>query len=233
MAFSLTAEQTAVREAVREFGENEIEPLGKECDREKRYPAELMEQAAQYDLIAPEVPEKYGGAGMDSLTGVVVTEELWRADPGIGSAIGSRGFGSSMIQKYGDEWMKEEWLPKITSGESACASAISEPAHGSNVAGIETYAERDADGWVLNGNKMWITNGTVADVMVVMAKTDPDAGHEASARSSCRRIPTACRQRKSTTSSASARQIWPKSSSTTFACPRRTSSARRALASTS
>ncbi len=63
MAFSLTAEQTAVREAVREFGENEIEPLGKECDREKRYPAELMEQAAQYDLIAPEVPEKYGGAG--------------------------------------------------------------------------------------------------------------------------------------------------------------------------
>ncbi|AAV46851.1 acyl-CoA dehydrogenase [Haloarcula marismortui ATCC 43049] len=178
MAFSLTAEQTAVREAVREFGENEIEPLGKECDREKRYPAELMEQAAQYDLIAPEVPEKYGGAGMDSLTGVVVTEELWRADPGIGSAIGSRGFGSSMIQKYGDEWMKEKWLPKITSGESACASAISEPAHGSNVAGIETYAERDSDGWVLNGNKMWITNGTVADVMVVMAKTDPDAGHE-------------------------------------------------------
>ena len=124
MAFSLTAEQTAVREAVREFGENEIEPLGTECDREKRYPAELMEQAAQYDLIAPEVPVKYGGAGMDSLTGVVVTEELWRADPGIGSAIGSRGFGSSMIQKYGDEWMKEKWLPKITSGESACASAI-------------------------------------------------------------------------------------------------------------
>ena len=74
--------------------------------------------------------------------------------------------------------MKEEWLPPIAAGESASASAVSEPAHGSSVAGIEARAEKDGDEYVLNGNKMWITNGTVADVAVVMTKTDPGAGHQ-------------------------------------------------------
>ncbi len=177
MAFHLSDEQQAVRDVVREFGENEIRPVAREHDESGRYPHDLVAQAAQYDLISPTIPEEYGGAGMDLLSSVLVTEELWRADPGIGSAIGSRGFGSSMIQAYGDEAMKSEWLPKIASGESASCSCISEPAHGSNVAGIETRAEKDGD-WVIDGNKMWITNGTVADVAVVMAKTDPGAGHQ-------------------------------------------------------
>lgn len=177
MAFHLSDEQQAVRDVVREFGENEIRPVAREHDESGRYPHDLVAQAAQYDLISPTIPEEYGGAGMDLLSSVLVTEELWRADPGIGSAIGSRGFGSSMIQAYGDEAMKSEWLEKIASGESASCSCISEPAHGSNVAGIETRAEKDGD-WVIDGNKMWITNGTVADVAVVMAKTDPGAGHQ-------------------------------------------------------
>jgi len=151
-----------VREAVREFGENEIEPVAREHDEARSYPHDVVEKAADLDLVAPTIPVEYGGAGMDLLTSVVVTEELWRADPGIGSAVGSRGFGSNMVREYGDEWMKEEWLPRIAAGDSACCSCISEPAHGSDVAGIETTAERDADGWVLDGNKMWITNGTVA-----------------------------------------------------------------------
>ncbi|WP_336345798.1 acyl-CoA dehydrogenase family protein [Halalkalicoccus ordinarius] len=176
MAFTLSDEHRAIRRAVRDFGENEIEPVAREHDEEGTYPEELIERAARYDLIAPNIPEEYGGPGMDTLSSTVVTEELWRADPGIGSAIGSRGFGSNMILEFGDEWMKEEWLTRIASGESACASAISEPAHGSNVAGMETRAERDDDGFVIDGNKMWITNGTVADVAVVMAKTDPGAG---------------------------------------------------------
>lgn len=177
MAFQLSDEQRAVREAVRDFGANEIRPVAREHDEEKKYPHDLVEQAAQYDLVSPTIPEEYGGAGMDLLTAVVVTEELWRADPGIGSAIGSRGFGSSMIRAYGNEEMKEKWLPKVVNGDIATCSCISEPAHGSNVAGIETRAEKDGDEWVIDGNKMWITNGTVADVAVVMAKTDPDAGH--------------------------------------------------------
>ncbi|MFC7069239.1 acyl-CoA dehydrogenase family protein [Halobaculum lipolyticum] len=177
MAFHLSSEQEAIRDVVREFGDNEIRPVAREHDEEKSYPHDLVEQAARYDLVAPTIPEEYGGAGMDLLTSAVVTEELWRADPGIGSAIGSRGFGTSMIRKFGDEWMKEEWLPKVASGESATCSCISEPAHGSDVAGIETRAEQDGDEWVLNGDKMWITNGTVADVAVVMAKTSPAERH--------------------------------------------------------
>ncbi|KYH27373.1 crotonobetainyl-CoA dehydrogenase [Halalkalicoccus paucihalophilus] len=176
MAFTLSQEHRAIRDAVREFGENEIAPVAREHDERKEYPHDLIEEAARYDLVAPNIPEKYGGPGMDTLSSTIVTEELWRADPGIGSAIGSRGFGSNMILEFGDEWMKDEWLTRIASGDSACASAISEPAHGSNVAGMETRAQQDGDEWVINGNKMWITNGTVADVAVVMAKTDPDAG---------------------------------------------------------
>ncbi|NEU57768.1 acyl-CoA dehydrogenase family protein [Halorussus sp. MSC15.2] len=177
MAFRLSDEQRAIREAVRTFGEEEIEPVAREHDEEKKYPGDLVRKAAELDFVAPSIPVEYGGAGMDTLSAIVVTEELWRADPGIGSAIGSRGFGSNMIRKYGDEWMKEEWLTRIASGESACCSCISEPAHGSNVAGIETRAEKDGDEYVINGNKMWITNGTVADVAVVMTKTTPDEGH--------------------------------------------------------
>jgi alkylation response protein AidB-like acyl-CoA dehydrogenase len=177
MAFQLSGEHEAIRTAVREFAEDEIKPVAREHDQSGEYPEDLRREAAEYDFVAPNIPEEYGGAGMDTLASTIVTEELWRADPGIGSAVGSAGFGSSMIIEYGDEWMKEEWLPRIAAGDSASASAISEPAHGSNVAGIETRAEKDGDEYVLNGNKMWITNGTVADVAVVMAKTHPDAGH--------------------------------------------------------
>ena len=178
MPFRLTAEHDAVRQAVRDFGENEMRPVAREHDENKEYPADLRRQAADLDLVAPHIPEAYGGAGMDAISRTIVTEELWRADPGIGSAVGSAGFGSSMILEYGDEWMKEEWLPRIAGGDSVSCSCISEPAHGSNVAGIETRAAQDGDEWVIDGNKMWITNGTVADVAVVMAKTDPDAGHK-------------------------------------------------------
>jgi alkylation response protein AidB-like acyl-CoA dehydrogenase len=177
MGFQLSDEQRAIQSAVREFGAAEIEPVAAEHDQAGSYPADLVQQAAELDLVAPNIPIEYDGAGMGKLESSLVTEELWRADPGIGSAIGSRGFGTTMLIEFGDEWMKEKWLPRVANGESATASAISEPGHGSNVAGIETRAEEDGDEYVLNGNKMWITNGTVADVAVVMAKTDPDAGH--------------------------------------------------------
>jgi alkylation response protein AidB-like acyl-CoA dehydrogenase len=176
--FRLTEEHRAIRDAVREFAREEIRPVAREHDEQKSYPADLVQAAADLDLLAPHVPPEYGGAGMDAVETAIVTEELWRGDPGIGSAIGSRGFGTQMLLAYGDEWMKAEWLPKVVDGEAATASAISEPAHGSNVAGMETTAERDGDAWVLDGSKMWITNGTVADVAVVMAKTDPGAGHD-------------------------------------------------------
>lgn len=115
---------------------------------------------------------------MDRISNVIVTEELWRGDPGVGGAIALAAFGSDMILTYGDDKMKEKWLPRIASGEAICACAISEAAHGSNIAGMETNAEKDGGDWVLNGSKMWISNGTIADLVVVMAKTDPGEGYE-------------------------------------------------------
>jgi alkylation response protein AidB-like acyl-CoA dehydrogenase len=178
MAFQLSGEHEAIRTAVREFAEEEIVPVAREHDESGEYPEALRHEAAEYDFVAPNIPEEYGGAGMDALAGSIVTEEFWRADPGIGSAVGSAGFGSDMLIEYGSEWMKEEWLPEIAAGEAVSASAISEPAHGSNVAGIETRAEQDGDEYVIDGNKTWITNGSVADIAIVMTKTDPGAGHQ-------------------------------------------------------
>jgi alkylation response protein AidB-like acyl-CoA dehydrogenase len=177
MTFQLTAEQEAIRQAVRTFGENEIRPVAAEYEAEHRYPEALREKAAALDLVAPHVPERYGGAGMDAISTIIVTEELWRADPGVGGSIAAADFGTGMLYEYGEEWMCERWLPRITGGETPIAMGISEPAHGSNVAGMETRAELDGDEWVIDGTKMWITNGSVADVTIVMAKTDPDAGH--------------------------------------------------------
>ncbi|RXK50350.1 acyl-CoA dehydrogenase family protein [Halorientalis pallida] len=177
MSFQLSDEHRAIRKAVREFGEEEIKPVAKEHDQNKEYPEEIRRKAAESDFVAPNIPMEYGGAGMDLLSSVIVTEELWRADPGIGSAVGSAGFGTDMIIEYGDEWMKEEYLPAVAAGDMASCSMISEPAHGSNVAGIETTAEKDGDEYVINGSKMWITNGTVADVGVCMTKTTPGEGH--------------------------------------------------------
>ena len=177
MSFELTAEQRAIREAVREFGESEIRPIAKEYNEQERYPEALRQTAAELDLVAPHIPEAYGGAGMNGVSTVIVTEELWRADPGVGGSIAAADFGTGMILEYGDEWMKEAWLPRVTGGETPIATCISEPAHGSNVAGMSTRAERDGDEYVINGDKMWITNGTVADVYIVMAKTTPADGH--------------------------------------------------------
>ena len=177
MTFQLSAEQEAVREAVREFGENEIRPIAEEYEAAERYPHELLAEAAALDFVAPAVPEEYGGAGMDTISELLVTEELWRADAGVGGSISAARFGTEMLLEYGDEWMKEEWLPKITAGETPICTGISEPAHGSNVAGMETRAEKDGDEWVINGQKMWITNGTVADVAIIMARTKPEGGH--------------------------------------------------------
>ena len=193
MVFRLTPEQEAIRDAVREFGEAEIRPVAAAYEDDQRYPADLLEAAADLDLVAPHVPEAYGGADMDAISTLLVTEELWRADPGVGGSIAAADFGTGMLLEYGEEWMCEAWLPKITAGETPIATGISEPAHGSNVAGMETRAEKsearsaseqsgeaaekDGDEWVIDGQKMWITNGTVADVAIVMAKTSPGDGH--------------------------------------------------------
>ena len=168
-----------LREDVRSFGEEHIKPVAGEFDETGEFPEEILSAAAERGYVGTMIPEEYGGPGMDIVSSAVVTEELWRADTNIGWAIGLTGFTTNavILSKYGADWMQEEWLPKIAAGEAIDGIAVTEPNHGSNVAGIETSAERDGDGWVLNGEKKFIGNSPVADFLLMFAKTDLGEGH--------------------------------------------------------
>ena len=174
MEFALSEEQRQLRDEVRRFAENEIAPVASEHDREESYPYEVMEKAAEMGLTGPHIPVEYGGVGYDSFETAIITEELFAVDPGIGLCITSAAFGGEAIMGFGTDEQKEEYLTPITEGETVMGAAISEPQAGSDVTGITTRAEKDGDEWVVNGNKMWITNGSVGDYFVVMCETDPD-----------------------------------------------------------
>ncbi|MFC7073154.1 acyl-CoA dehydrogenase family protein [Halovenus rubra] len=175
MDFGLTQEQQQVQKTVREFAENEVIPVAGEYDREEKYPHEVVDKAADMGLTGSNIPLEYGGAGYSPLETMLVTEELFAADPGIALCIISTSFGMENIIEFGTEEQKEEYLPPVAKGEAITGAAISEPHAGSDVSSISTRAEKDGDEWVINGNKMWITNGTVADYVVALCETDPDA----------------------------------------------------------
>ena len=175
MDFGLTDEQKAIRDEVRRFGENEVVPVATEYDEAEEYPYEVMEKAAEAGLLGPSIPLEYGGAGYSPIETAIIVEELFAADPGIGLCIASAGFGAESIVAFGTEDQKERFLPRIAEGDAIMGSAISEPDVGSDVSSVSTSAEKDGDEWVVNGNKMWITNGSVGDFFVVLCKTDPEA----------------------------------------------------------
>lgn len=174
----LTDEHRAVRQAVRDFAENEVTPIAQEYDDpgEVQFPWEIFRACADLGFLAPHYPEEYSGGGMDFLSTVLVHEEMNRADPGIGTGVLSGKFGTEMILEYGEDWQKEEFVTPVVEGEIACGSSISEPDAGSDVANMTTTAERDGDEYVLNGRKTWASTSPVAEFMVVMAKTSPEAG---------------------------------------------------------
>ncbi|OYR50140.1 acyl-CoA dehydrogenase family protein [Halorubrum sp. Ea8] len=174
MEFQLTDEQRQLRDEVRKFADEEIRPVATEYDVDEKYPHEVMEKAAEMGLLAPHVPVEYGGVGYSSVENAILTEELFAADPGIGLCVSSAGFGAEALMEFGTEAQKERVLPEVTAGDAVMGSAISEPQAGSDVTSVETRAEKDGDEWVINGSKMWITNGTVADYFVVVCETDPE-----------------------------------------------------------
>ena len=175
MDFGLSDEQQAIQEEVRRFADNEIRPVASEYDREEKYPHDVMDEAAKAGLLGPTIPLDYGGAGYSALESALIVEELFAADPGVGLCVSSAGFGAESLIEFGTEDQKERWLPDIASGDAIMGSAISEPDTGSDVSSVSTRAERDGDEFVINGNKMWITNGSVGDFFVVLCQTDPDA----------------------------------------------------------
>jgi alkylation response protein AidB-like acyl-CoA dehydrogenase len=175
MDFALTDEQRAIKEEVRRFAENEIVPVASEYDEEEKYPYDVMDEAAKAGLLGPSIPMEYGGAGYSPEEVAIIVEELFAADPGIGLCISSAGFGAEAIMAFGTEDQKERFLEPIAAGDQVMGSAISEPDVGSDVSSVATSAEKDGDEWVINGNKMWITNGSIGDFFVVLCQTDPEA----------------------------------------------------------
>ncbi len=171
--FILTDEQKAIKDAAREFAEKEFPNYAEECDREEKFPFELWKKAAKLGFIGMGIPEKYSGQGLGMLDSCLVVEEFWRVDGGLGMILAST-FGSEQIILFGSEEQKEKYLPPLAKGEAICCACYTEPQAGSDVAGIKTRADKDGDEYVINGTKMFITNGTIADYYIVLARTDPN-----------------------------------------------------------
>ena len=166
-----------VRQTVRDFSAREIAPRAQEIDQANEFPLDLWPKLGGLGLLGITVPEGYGGAGLGYLAHAVVMEEISRGSASVGLSYGAHSnLCVNQIFRNGNEDQKERYLPKLISGEHIGALAMSEPEAGSDVVSMRLRADKQGDAYVLNGAKMWITNGPDADVLVVYAKTDPEAG---------------------------------------------------------
>jgi isovaleryl-CoA dehydrogenase len=175
--FDLGSTTDMLRESVADFAQAKIAPLAAEIDSSNEFPMELWPAMGEMGLLGVTVDEEYGGAGMGYLEHVVAMEEISRASASIGLSYGAHSnLCVNQIHRNGTSDQKKSYLPKLVSGEHVGALAMSEPGAGSDVVSMKLKADRADGGYVLNGSKMWITNGPDADVIVVYAKTDPAAG---------------------------------------------------------
>jgi len=175
--FQLGDEIDLIRDSVRAFAREEIAPLAASADAENHFPPQLWRKLGDQGLLGITVEEDYGGSGLGYLAHVVAMEEISRASGGIGLSYGAHSnLCLNQLRKNASEAQKRRYLPKLCSGEHVGALAMSEPGAGSDVMAMALRAQKRGDRYVLNGNKMWITNGPVADVLVVYAVTDPAAG---------------------------------------------------------
>jgi alkylation response protein AidB-like acyl-CoA dehydrogenase len=175
MDFELTDEQKDIVSAAKRFAEGEFPDLAQECDRKEEFPRHLWKKACDLGFVGVFIKEPYGGAGLGFLEHCLVNEEFWRVDPGIAGSILSATFGSEMIQLFGTEEQKTKWLPPLVQGRTITGAAITEPDAGSDVSSVNTTATLDRGEYVINGTKMFITNGTIADFLQVLCVTEPDS----------------------------------------------------------
>ncbi|NIQ92789.1 MAG: isovaleryl-CoA dehydrogenase [Desulfuromonadales bacterium] len=177
LGFELGETTDLLRETVKDFAAEEISPRADAIDRENLFPHDLWKKMGDLGLLGITVSEEYGGAGMSYLDHVVAMEELSRASASVALSYGAHSnLCVNQIFRNGSEEQKRKYLPKLISGDHVGALAMSEPGAGSDVVSMRLRAEKLKDGYLLNGNKMWITNGPDADVLVVYAKTDPESG---------------------------------------------------------
>ena len=175
--FGLGESADMLRESVQAFAATEIAPRAAAIDRENEFPSDLWRKMGALGILGVTVEEEYGGAGMGYLEHCVAMEEVSRASASVGLSYGAHSnLCVNQIRRNGSEAQKRKDLPTLVSREHVGALALSEPGAGSDVVGMRTRADKKGDRYVLNGNKMWITNGPDADTLVVYAKTDPNAG---------------------------------------------------------
>ncbi len=173
--FDLGDDIDMLRDAVRDFAQTEIAPRAAEIDRSDLFPADLWQKMGTLGVLGVTVDEAYGGAGMGYLAHMIAMEEISRASASVGLSYGAHSnLCVNQIHRNGTEAQKQKYLPKLISGEHVGALAMSEAGAGSDVVSMRLRAEHKGDRYVLNGTKMWITNGPDADTLVVYAKTDPD-----------------------------------------------------------
>jgi alkylation response protein AidB-like acyl-CoA dehydrogenase len=173
MDFDLNNRQKQIRMAAREFAEGEFPQIAREYDRREEFPRDLWQKACGLGFIGLFIKKEYGGLGLGFLEFAMVMEEFWRVDPGCGNIL-LTAFGSELIQLYGTEEQKKKYLPPISKGEAIMGTAITEPDAGSDITAILTLAKKDGDTYVINGTKQFITNGSIANYLVVFCLTHPE-----------------------------------------------------------
>src|SRR6516165_3570898 len=177
MDFELSEEQQQIRATVADFAEREIKPYASRWDRDEIFPREVVEKIGALGFLGVAFPEKYGGGGADTLSQVIVVEALARHDAGIAlSCAAHMSLASGHIAQFGNDEQRTRYLPDLLAGRKLGAWCLTEPGSGSDAAAMITRATRSGGNFTINGSKMFITNGTVADVYVVMAITDAGAG---------------------------------------------------------
>jgi alkylation response protein AidB-like acyl-CoA dehydrogenase len=179
MDFALTEHHELLRKTVREFARAEVLPHARKWDEEERFPKEIIPKLADMGLLGIRIPEEYGGSGMDTTSYAICVSEIARADGSLALTVASHnGLGTGHILAFGSDAQKKKYLPKAARGEWLAAWALTEPGSGSDSAGLRTTAKRDGDKWVINGTKMFITQGSVGGFCVVLARTNPDAAKQ-------------------------------------------------------
>jgi len=178
MNFELTPQQNEIQARARRFAEEEVMPIAREADEKGEFPLHLVRRMGEMGFLAGPIEPAYGGAGMDYLSFALVYEELGRADSSVrGFLAVHAGLVSLCIRDWGTEEQKRHYLPRLATGDWIGCYCLTEPNAGSDVAGMESTAREDGDQYVLNGEKIWITNGNLADVALVFAKTNPEERH--------------------------------------------------------
>jgi alkylation response protein AidB-like acyl-CoA dehydrogenase len=177
MNFELDETHVAIRDMAREFATREVAPHAAKWDKEERFPHEIIPKLGEMGFLGIRIPEEYGGAGLDTLAYALIVEEISRVDGSLGLTVASHnGLGSAHLMTFGSDEQKAKYLPKLASGEWLGAWALTEPGSGSDAGSMRSTAQRRGDGWVLNGTKTFITQGSVCGVCVVLALTDPARG---------------------------------------------------------